>query len=62
MVSLTDQHQRSDCLQGGSIGVNRTLSLYRNGTLVEKRDRPLADVTVPQQMADYRLTSTSTRA
>ncbi|MCG5470470.1 S8 family peptidase [Micromonospora sp. LAH09] len=56
LVSLTDQHQRADCLQGGSIGVNRKLSVYRNGKLVDERDRPLADVTVPQQMADYRLT------
>ncbi|MGI5520290.1 S8 family peptidase [Micromonospora sp. CA-259024] len=56
LVSLTDQHQRADCLQGTSIGVNRKLSLYRNGKLVEERDRPLADFTVPQQVADYRLT------
>lgn len=56
LVSLTDQHQRADCLQGSSIGVNRKLSLYRNGKLVEERDRPLADFTVPQQSADYRLT------
>lgn len=51
-----DQHQRADCLQGNSIGVNRKLSLYRNGKLVEERDRPLADFTVPQQAANYRLT------
>ncbi|WP_433261031.1 S8 family peptidase [Micromonospora vinacea] len=56
LVSLTDQHQRADCLQGSSIGVNRKLSLFRNGKLVEERDRPLADFTVPQQSADYRLT------
>ncbi|MBQ1012245.1 hypothetical protein KBX53_15020, partial [Micromonospora sp. M51] len=56
LVSLTDQHQRADCLQGPSIGVNRKLSLYRNGKLVEERDRPLADFTVPQQLSDYRLT------
>ncbi|MET7817610.1 S8 family peptidase [Micromonospora zamorensis] len=56
LVSLTDQHQRADCLQGGSIGVNRKLSVYRNGKLIDERDRPLADVTVAQQMADYRLT------
>ncbi|MEU1677977.1 S8 family peptidase [Micromonospora zamorensis] len=56
LVSLTDQHQRADCLQGGSIGVNRKLSMYRNGKLIDERDRPLADVTVAQQMADYRLT------
>ncbi|MCX5065588.1 S8 family peptidase [Micromonospora lupini] len=56
MVSLTDQHQRADCLQGEAIGVKRTLSLYRNGTLVEERDGPAADFTVAQSMADYRLT------
>ncbi|SIM81338.1 S8 family serine peptidase [Micromonospora cremea] len=56
LASLVDQHQRADCLQGSAIGVKRTLSLYRNGKLVEERDRPLADFTVPQQMADYRLT------
>ncbi|MEU5964205.1 S8 family serine peptidase [Micromonospora parva] len=56
LVSLTDQHQRADCLQGPSIGVNRKLSLYRNGKLVDERDRPLADFTVPQQLSDYRLT------
>ncbi|PWR04805.1 hypothetical protein DKT68_30355 [Micromonospora acroterricola] len=56
LASLVDQHQRADCLQGSAIGIKRTLSLYRNGTLVEQRDRPLADFTVPQQMADYRLT------
>ncbi|MEV4212688.1 S8 family peptidase [Micromonospora sp. NPDC049662] len=56
MVTLTDQHQRADCLQGEAIGVKRTLSLYRNGKLVEQSDRPIADFTVPQSMADYRLT------
>lgn len=40
LVSLTDQHQRADCLQGGSIGVNRKLSVYRNGKLIDERDRP----------------------
>ncbi|WP_433124668.1 S8 family peptidase [Micromonospora sp. CA-240977] len=56
LVTLTDKHQRADCLQGDSIGVNRKLSLYRDGKLVDERNRPLADFTVPQQMADYRLT------
>ncbi|MGC4768927.1 S8 family peptidase [Micromonospora sp. DT44] len=56
MVTLTDQHQRADCLQGEVIGVKRTMSLYRNGKLVEQSDRPVADFTVPQAMADYRLT------
>ncbi|MBM7489171.1 hypothetical protein JOD64_000393 [Micromonospora luteifusca] len=56
LVSLTDQHQRADCLQGNSIGVNRKMALYRNGKLIQESALPLADVTVPQQMADYRLT------
>ncbi|MGK5739978.1 S8 family serine peptidase [Micromonospora sp. URMC 103] len=56
MVMLTDQHGRADCLQGGSIGINRKLSVYRNGTLVEEQDASRADVTVPQQAADYRVT------
>ncbi|MGC4861121.1 hypothetical protein [Micromonospora sp. DT41] len=56
LVSLTDKHQRADCLQNNAIGVKRTLSLYRNGTLVEKQDRPYADFTVGQQAADYRVT------
>ncbi|MFF0155714.1 S8 family peptidase [Micromonospora sp. NPDC005203] len=55
LVTLTDEHQRADCLQGDSIGVNRKLSLYRDGKLVDERNRPLADFTVPQRMADYRL-------
>ncbi|MEH1168288.1 S8 family peptidase [Micromonospora sp. CPCC 205539] len=56
LASLVDQHQRADCLQGNSIGVKRKLSLSRNGKLVDERDYPLADVTVPQQASDYRLT------
>ncbi|MFJ6154558.1 S8 family serine peptidase [Micromonospora profundi] len=56
LVSLTDQHQRADCLQNNAIGVKRNLSLYRNGTLVERRDLPYADITVGQQAADYRMT------
>ncbi|MER7890021.1 S8 family peptidase [Micromonospora sp. NPDC094482] len=56
LATLVDQHQRADCLQGDTIGVQRKLSLYLDGKLVEERDRPLADFTVPQQAADYRLT------
>jgi subtilisin family serine protease len=56
LVMLTDQHERADCLAGGTIGVNRKLSLYRNGTLVDERDASRADFTVPAQAADYRLT------
>ncbi|MBM0234915.1 S8 family peptidase [Micromonospora sp. STR1_7] len=56
LVSLTDQHQRADCLQGEAIGVKRTLSLYRDGKLVEARQGPFGDFTVPQSMADYRVT------
>ncbi|MFK4244534.1 S8 family peptidase [Micromonospora chokoriensis] len=56
MVTLTDQHQRADCLQGEAIGVKRKLSLYRNGKLVDERSGPFGDFTVPQSMADYRVT------
>ncbi|MEU8166972.1 S8 family peptidase [Micromonospora sp. NPDC049004] len=56
LVSLTDQHQRADCLRGEAIGVKRTLSLYRDGKLVEQRQGPFGDFTVPQAMADYRVT------
>ncbi|GII30124.1 S8 family peptidase [Planotetraspora mira] len=56
LVTLTDQHQRADCLAGGSIGVNRTLSLYRDGRLVGERAASLAEFTVPEKAADYRLT------
>jgi subtilisin family serine protease len=56
MVSLTDQHQRADCLQGEAIGVRRTLSLHRDGKLVEQRQGPFGDFSVPQAMADYRVT------
>jgi subtilisin family serine protease len=56
MVMLTDQHQRADCLRGGTVGVNRTLSLYRDGKLVDTRAASRVDFTVPEQAADYRLT------
>ncbi|MEU1588283.1 hypothetical protein [Micromonospora sp. NPDC005710] len=56
MVTLTDQHQRADCLQGEAVGVKRKLSLYRNGTLVDERSGPYGDFSVPQSMADYRVT------
>ncbi|WP_030509446.1 S8 family peptidase [Microbispora rosea] len=55
MVMLTDQHQRADCLQGGTVGVKRTLSLYRDGKLVDSQAASRADFTVPEQAADYRL-------
>lgn len=55
-MSLTDQHQRADCLQGEAIGVKRKLSLYRNGKLVDERSGPFGDFTVAQSMADYRVT------
>ncbi|SIR74611.1 S8 family serine peptidase [Micromonospora avicenniae] len=56
LVMMTDQHGRSDCLQGGGIGLKRKMSLYRDGKLVEERDASRADFTVPQQAADYRVT------
>ncbi|PZG17354.1 S8 family serine peptidase, partial [Nonomuraea aridisoli] len=56
LVMLTDRHQRADCLAAGTIGVRRTLSLHRDGRLVDERDASRADFTVPEQAADYRLT------
>ncbi|MFE9914133.1 S8 family peptidase [Micromonospora sp. NPDC005553] len=56
MVTLTDQHQRADCLQGEAVGVKRKLSLYRDGKLVDERSGPYGDFSVPQSMADYRVT------
>ncbi|MFI7519960.1 S8 family serine peptidase [Micromonospora globbae] len=56
LAMLTDQHGRADCLQGGTIGFNRKLSLYRDGALIEERNASRADFTVPRQAADYRLT------
>ncbi|TYB95838.1 S8 family serine peptidase [Micromonospora sp. WP24] len=56
LAMLTDQHGRADCLQGGGIGLNRKLSLYRDGKLVEERNASRADFTVPQQAAEYRVT------
>ncbi|MFE9188096.1 S8 family peptidase [Micromonospora sp. NPDC007208] len=56
LVSLTDKHQRADCLQGEAIGVKRKLSLYRDGKLVDERSGPYGDFTVGQSMADYRVT------
>jgi subtilisin family serine protease len=55
LVLLTDQHQRADCLAGGSIGINRKLSLYRDGKLVGEGAASRADFTVPEKAADYRL-------
>ncbi|MEO3743719.1 S8 family serine peptidase [Plantactinospora sp. B5E13] len=56
LVMLTDRHQRADCLQAGTVGVKRTLSLYRDGKLVDERNASVAEFTVPQAAADYRLT------
>ncbi|MGC4866216.1 S8 family peptidase [Micromonospora sp. DT53] len=56
LVSLTDKHQRADCLQGEAIGVKRKLSVFRDGKLVDERSGPFGDFTVPQSMADYRVT------
>ncbi|NMO54036.1 S8 family serine peptidase [Actinoplanes sp. TBRC 11911] len=56
MVLLTDQHGRQDCLAGGSIGITRTMALYRDGTLVRRVDGSREDFAVPPGRADYRLT------
>jgi hypothetical protein len=56
MVLLTDQHGRQDCLGGGSIGITRTMALYRDGKLVQRVDGSREDFAVPPGRADYRLT------
>ena len=56
MVLLTDQHGRQDCLAGGTIGVTRTMALYRDGKLVQRVDGSRNDFAVPAGRADYRLT------
>ncbi|GAA4569196.1 S8 family peptidase [Planotetraspora kaengkrachanensis] len=56
LVMLTDRHQRADCLAGGTIGVTRKLSLYRDGKLAGEQAASRANFTVPEKAADYRLT------
>ncbi len=57
LVTLTDQHQRFDCLADGiDRDIKRTLTLERDGKSVGKVDRSFADFTIPREAADYRLT------
>ncbi|MBE1488342.1 S8 family serine peptidase [Plantactinospora soyae] len=57
LVTLTDQHQRFDCLADGfDLDIPRTLTLARDGRTVGRVDGSIADFTVPSQAADYRLT------
>lgn len=56
LVTLTDRHQRFDCLSGWDIpGMTRSLRLYRNGSLVGSVPRNWADFTVPAGPGDCRL-------
>jgi subtilisin family serine protease len=57
LVTLTDQHERFDCLADGfGLDIKRTLTLQRNGQTVGESDNSIADFTIPRQTADYRLT------
>ncbi|GIM92135.1 hypothetical protein Ato02nite_039280 [Paractinoplanes toevensis] len=57
LVTLTDQHQRFDCLAGGfGLDLDRTLTLTRNGQTVGTATDSIADFAVPRSVADYRLT------
>jgi hypothetical protein len=57
LVTLTDQHQRFDCLAGGfGLDIKRTLTLQRDGQTVGEAGDSIADFAVPPQAADYRLT------
>jgi subtilisin family serine protease len=57
LVTLTDQHQRFDCLSGGfGLDIPRTLTLSRNGQIVGTAEDSIADFAVPRGAANYRLT------
>ncbi|WP_204034330.1 S8 family peptidase [Micromonospora qiuiae] len=57
LVTLADQHGRFDCLADGwGLGIARTLTLQRDGRTVGRVNGSAADFTVPQQVANYRLT------
>ncbi len=57
LVTLTDQHQRFDCLSGGfGLDIKSKLTLQRNGKTVGEADKSFADFTIPKQAGDYRLT------
>ena len=57
LVMLTDQHQRADCLAGRHDRREpQAVALPRRQAGRASGSRPLADFTVPQKAADYRLT------
>ncbi|XVU28708.1 S8 family peptidase [Actinoplanes sp. CA-054009] len=56
LTTQTERHDRADCLAAGSILFTRSMSLYRDGRLVGTRAASLADFSVPQAKAGYRLT------
>ena len=57
LVTLTDQHERFDCLADGfDLDLDRTLTLERDGQRVGGVDGSIADFAVPRQAGDYRLT------
>ncbi|MEU4242540.1 S8 family serine peptidase [Actinoplanes sp. NPDC026619] len=57
LVTLTDEHQRFDCLSGGfGLDIDRKLTLTRNGRLVGTATDSIADFPVPRDAANYRLT------
>ena len=57
LVTLTDQHQRFDCLADEyDLKIKRKLTLQRNGQAVGEVAHSFGDFTIPRQAADYRLT------
>ncbi|GAA2642951.1 S8 family serine peptidase [Paractinoplanes durhamensis] len=57
LVTLTDQHQRFDCLSGGfGLDIDRKLTLTRNGQTIGTATDSIADFPVPRGLANYRLT------
>jgi subtilisin family serine protease len=56
LVTLTDRHQRFDCLSGWPLpGMTRSLSLYRNGSLVGSTLENWGEFDVPAGPGDFRL-------
>ena len=56
LVTQSEDHDRGDCLAGGSILFRRTTALYRDGVLVGSTPDSTTDFTVPRAAASYRLT------
>jgi hypothetical protein len=56
LVTLTDQHQRYDCLSGWPLdGMTRSLRLYRNGSPIGSSPENFGEFPVPAGPADFRL-------